>query len=254
MLLFSIILATFMYIVMMVMNMLANTLPLNGITTGDVSFKYPNLFQPSGMTFSIWGIIYLLLFAFVIYQYTYLGKSMTLESRDLLIKINVLFAFSSLFNALWLIAWHYDRIMLSTIIMIMLLITLIFISKLTVGLTVLERTTFSVYLGWITVATIANVTIMLVKLGISSMDQRAVMLTSIILIIGLVISILWIIREKDVAYGLVIVWAYIGILMRHMSTSGLNRIYPLIYITTIISLVVLVSVLGFILTKHTLTT
>lgn len=252
MLLFSIILATLMYSVMMVMNMLANTLPLNGITTGDVSFKYPNLFQPTGMTFSIWGIIYLLLFAFVIYQYTYLGKSLTLESRELMIKINVLFAFSSLFNALWLIAWHYDRIVLSTLVMIMLLITLILISKLTVGLTILERTTFSVYLGWITVATIANVTIMLVKFGLPWSSQLAVLLTAFMLIVGLIISVLWVIKEKDIAYGLVIVWAYMGIVIRHMSTTGLNKAYPMIYITTIISIVVLVGVLGLILTKYKL--
>jgi hypothetical protein len=235
-----IIISALMYVFMMVMNTLANTLPLNGITTGDVSFKHPNLFQPTGMTFSIWGLIYILLLAYIIYQFSTIGKPISDEMKQLFFRVNLLFALSSLLNALWLISWHYDRIVLSTVIMVLLLVSLILIAYNTPTLGLLTRTAFSVYLGWITVATIANVTIMLVKLGIPGSSHSSVVLTALILVIGLVIALLWMIRTKDIAYGLVILWAYFGILMRHLSSSGLNKAYPLIYITTVASIFIVV--------------
>ncbi len=237
-----IVVAALMYVFMMVMNTLANTMPINGITTGDVSYKYPNLFQPTGLTFSIWGIIYLLLFAYVVFQFTTIGKPMSVELRALFLKVNVLFAISSLFNALWLLAWHYDKIVLSTVIMILLLITLVLISKITPALGNLTRTSFSVYFGWITIATIANVTIMLVKLGVPSFSQSSVLLTVGILVVGLILASLWIYLEKDIAYGLVILWAYLGIVLRHLSVSELNRGYPLIYVTALVVMGILTFV------------
>lgn len=231
---FMIVVAALMYLFMMVMNTLANTMPINGISTGDVSYKYPNLFQPTGLTFSIWGIIYLLLFAYVVFQFTTLGKPMSEELRALFLKVNVLFAISSLFNGLWLLAWHYDKMVFSTVIMVLLLITLALISKMTPSLGLLTRTAFSVYFGWITIATIANVTIMLVKLGVPSFSQTSVLMTVGILVVGLILSGLWIYLEKDIAYGLVILWAYLGIVIRHLSVSELNRGYPLIYTTALV--------------------
>jgi hypothetical protein len=241
-----IVISALMYVFMMVMNTLANTLPLNGITTGDVSFKYPNLFQPTGMTFSIWGLIYILLLAYVIYQFSTIGKPISDEMKQLFFRVNLLFALSSLFNALWLITWHYDKIVISTVIMVLLLVTLIWIGLLTPTLGMLTRTAFSVYLGWITVATIANVTIMLVKLGIPGSSQSSVVLTALILTIGLVIALLWVVRTKDIAYGFVIIWAYIGIVMRHLGSSELNRTYPLIYMTAISAIGILLIVVSLI--------
>jgi len=241
-----IVISALMYIFMMVMNTLANTLPLNGITTGDVSFKYPNLFQPTGMTFSIWGLIYILLLAYVIYQFSTIGKPISDEMKQLFFRVNLLFALASLLNALWLISWHYDKIVISTVIMVLLLVTLIWIGLLTPTLGMLTRTAFSVYLGWITVATIANVTIMLVKLGIPSFSQGSVFMTSFILVIGLVIAWLWVIKTKDIAYGVVIIWAYTGIVMRHFNHLELNKAYPLIYTTAISSILMIVLVLSWI--------
>lgn len=231
--------AAVMYVFMIVLNTMANTLPINGITTGDVSFKYPNLFQPTGLTFSIWGLIYLLLLAYVIYQFTTIGKPMSDGLRLLFFRVNLLFAVSSLLNGLWLLAWHFDRIALSTILMIGLLITLALIAKITPTLGPLTRTAFSVYFGWITIATIANITILLVKLGVPSFSRSSIIITSIILIVGLIIASAWIYLERDVAYGLVILWAYAGIVIRHMGSSELVRSYPLIYATALGSILIL---------------
>lgn len=234
-----------MYGVMILFNTLANTLPINGINTGEVSFKYPNLFQPTGMTFSIWGVIYLLLLVFLVAQASSVGKPMTEAMRILVIRVHVLFALSSLLNVLWLLSWHYDRILLSTILMLMLLFVLGWIAFLSPGLGSLARTSFSVYFGWITVATIANITILLVKLGVPSFGRNAVIMTALILLIGVIIAGLWIIRQKDIAYGLVILWAYLGILIRHISTQGFQRMYPWILGTVSLSIVCVILALGY---------
>lgn len=239
--------ATLLFVFMIIVNGLANSLPLNGISTGDVSYKYPNLFQPSGMTFSIWGVIYVMLFAYLIYQYTLIGKELSLESRQLYDKVNLIFACSSLLNGLWLFAWHYDRMILSTVIILLLLVSLILMSQMSIQLDNLTKTTFSIYLGWITIATIANITITLVKYGMPGFNQSAVLLTVFILFIGLMIAILWMVKYKDLAFGAVVLWAYLGIIIRHLSKTDLNQEYPLIYISTIICFAILIVIHGLII-------
>lgn len=243
----ALILALLMYIFMIVMNALANTLPLNGINTGAVSFQYPNLFQPSGITFSIWGVIYLLLFIYLIYQFVNLKNPLDDQMKQIWIRINLLFALTSLLNGLWLFAWHYDQMILSTIIMIGLLITLIFVVKASASTSLITRAAFSVYLGWITIATIANITITLVKLRVPSFNTLAIVLTVAVLIVGATISLLWIIREKDYFFGFVIIWAYVGIAIRHLKAENITQMVPAIYITVLISILCLIIANGVIL-------
>jgi translocator protein len=108
------------FIFMIMINVLANTLPINGYNTGQLSALYPNLFVPAGITFSIWGLIYisLILFGYGLYK---------LKNIDSVIfkKLSILFIISNLLNGGWLLAWHYKLIELSLIIMIALLWTLI---------------------------------------------------------------------------------------------------------------------------------
>lgn len=238
----SLIIALVMYIFMIVMNTLANTIPINNINTGEVSFKYPNLFQPTGLTFSIWGIIYLLLFIYLIFQFVNFANISTSEHKDLFIIINLVFAFSSLLNGLWILAWHYDKILLSTIIMIFLFISLAIISKIIPATDLLSKAAFSVYFGWITIATIANVTILLVKLGIPNFEISSVIVTNVILFVGLVLASLWIFSEKDIIYSLVIIWAYFGIFLRHFRSFELNRAYPSIYISALVAILIIIVV------------
>ena len=145
------------YIVMVVVNALAVWLPIAGRETGEISDSYPNLFAPAGYAFSIWGLIYTLLAIYVIYQ---LGQG----KNELVARINRLFIVNALLNAAWIFAWHYDVIWLSVLLMAGLLYTLIRLANiLRVGNLgqkekSLARLPFSVYFGWITVATVANVT------------------------------------------------------------------------------------------------
>jgi hypothetical protein len=239
MLILSLIIALILYIGMIVINVLANLLPINKINTGAVSYKYPNLFQPTGQTFSIWGIIYLLLLVYLVLQFVLIGTTQSSEVINTYIMINLIFAATSLINGLWILSWHYNKLFLSVLLMALLLSLLAIVSIHIPEEDLFTRIAFSVYFGWITVATIANITIFLVKLGIPNFDKKAVFITVVILLIGLIISSFWILSKSDLAYALVILWAYGGIFLRHYKAHELNRKYPLIYITTLLSMMIL---------------
>jgi hypothetical protein len=241
----SLVLATFFFVIMILMNVLANTLPIGGITTGAVSDKYPNLFQPTGATFSIWGIIYLLLGIFLVSQMTSLSSISAINS-SFLIKLNYLFTLTSIINVLWLFAWHYDRIGLSVILMLVLLVLLAWIALNLKDTGRLSQAAFGIYFGWITVATIANITIWLVKIGIPHDTNFSIVLTSIILIIGVLITAFVLVKTQLLFYGIVILWAYAGILIRHLSENEFNRGFPLIYSTTIFSLIIVLATVMFV--------
>ena len=106
-------------------NALANILPINGYNTGEVSAFYPNYFVPAGFTFSIWGVIYLLLMGFVICSLLAALPSFPTQARKAIAKASPLFLLTCLLNAGWIVAWHYLYLGLSLFIMLILLITLI---------------------------------------------------------------------------------------------------------------------------------
>lgn len=232
-------LAAIAYIAMVAVNFLANGLPINNRSTGAISDAYPNLFAPAGLTFSIWGVIYLLLAGYVLYQFTKRGQ----KTKELFNKINPFFIASSLANISWIFAWHYDFIGLSVVIMAILLILLIKIadSIRTQQFTLVEKifvcAPFSIYFGWITVAAIANTTVFLVSLGWNGFGIADFIWTSIILVVGALIGILRMRKDRNIAYGLVLVWAYVGIVIKHVSVDGFNGQYPSVIVTTIVCLV-----------------
>jgi len=243
----SIIIALLLFIMMIAMNALANTIPINGQNTGEISDQYPNLFQPTGSTFSIWGIIYLFLGAYTIFQLTRIGQVESEAVQKTYFTVNALFSISSLANISWLLFWHHNKIGLSMIAMIVLLISLILISNYAGSLNLLSKIAFGVYFGWIVVASIANMTIWLVDLGVPSFSSISILLTIFILIVGIIIGSIVIYLKSDLAFGFVLVWAYTGILIRHLSRSEFNFEYPAIVYTTIFSIILLLVVNGFVL-------
>ena len=245
------ILAGVAYVAMVVMNFLANGLPINNRSTGDISDAYPNLFAPAGPAFSIWGLIYLLLGAYVIYQFMKKDE----KTEELVQKTNPLFIATSLANISWIFAWHYDYIGLSVLIMATLLILLIKIADILrkEQFTSLQKlfiwAPFSVYFGWITVASIANITVFLVSLGWNGFGIADFVWTSIILLVGAMIGILRMRKDSNIAYGMVLVWAYSWILFKHMSACGFDGQYPSIIATVIVCLVLFVFFVGKIVHK-----
>ncbi len=110
------------YIIMILVNALANIIPINGVTSGEVSDFYGNLFAPAGVTFSIWGVIYFLLLLYTIYQFGFLQKGVDPYKEELLKKIGIYFSISSILNAIWIFTWHYRIIELSLPIIILMLV------------------------------------------------------------------------------------------------------------------------------------
>jgi hypothetical protein len=221
----------FLFAGMIVMNYLANALPLNGKTTGELSDAYPNLFVPAGITFSIWGVIYILLIAFCVSQFT--------TSHQVVIShIGWLFGLSCIFNGLWIAAWHYERLPMSLILMAGLLIALIwinvFIRDLPYGLI---KAAFGVYLGWICIATIANVTALLVNNGWGGFGITEETWTIIMIIVGTLLVSLAIWRLDNPYIGLAVVWAFIGIMIKRSADVRS------IFITAAVAMVLVAAVL-----------
>jgi hypothetical protein len=209
-------------VIALVMNFLATALPLNNKTTGELSDLYPNLFVPAGYVFAIWGVIYTFLIIFGIYQ----ALPQNLE-KSFHQEISFYFIISNLANAIWIFFWHYELVLLALLTMLVLLITLIIIyHRLNIGVNEVARNEkiaihipFSIYLGWITVATIANVTALLVSVNWDRLGVNEVIWTWVVLVIATVIVLSVVITRKDIAYGLVPVWAFIGILVKQVENS-----------------------------------
>jgi hypothetical protein len=240
------ILLTVTYLAMVAVNYLANALPLNGRQTGEVSDAYENLFAPAGMTFSIWGVIYVLLALHILYQWGLFQKSSS-SNGPLLRKIGILFALSSLANTAWVFAWHYDQILLSTVLIatILVLLALITVMLRDRPLSTREqwfiRVPFSVYFGWLTVATVANITVLLVSIGWDGFGIAEPIWAVIIILVAAVIGTLTMVRNRDIAYGLVLLWAFTGIVIKHISADGFAGRYPEVIAATLVCMAVFVA-------------
>jgi len=237
------VLVAFTYVAMIAVNVLANALPINGKTTGAISDAYENLFAPAGLTFAIWGVIYLLLGAHVLYQlglFRGAGDKDEADSRrvSMLERVGVLFSLSSLANVAWILSWHYDLILVSTVLLATMLVLLILITRTILAAELsprdraFVRLPFSVYFGWITVATIANVTVWLVSIGWNGFGIADTTWAVAIIAVGAAIGTIVILRDSDIAYGLVLVWAYLGIWIKHTSATGFNGAYPAVSATS----------------------
>jgi len=202
-------------------NGLANALPLNGQGTGEISDRFNVYFVPAGYVFSIWGLIYLALIAYAAYQ-----AQPAQRDNPRLGAISYLFVGSNIANITWLFLWHYEVFSLTIVAMLGLLLSLIAIylrlnigrSEVTTGERWLVHLPFSIYLGWVTVATIANATSLLDYLnwggwGIRPEIWAVIMFAAAAIIAGLVSF-----TRRDVAFSLVLIWALSGIAVKHTAT------------------------------------
>jgi hypothetical protein len=201
-------------------NILASTLPLNGQNTGEISDRFQFYFVPAGYVFAIWGVIYIGWIAFTIFQLRPAQKE-----NPRLQRLGYLFAISNLANAAWLFCWHYNLFGLSVIIMLTLLALLIAsYLRLDVNRSSVTRTEywsvdvlFSVYLGWITVATVANISDWLYLVGWDGFGISAQVWTVIMLAVASLLGLAMTLVRRDVGYLTVLVWAFVGIAVKQTS-------------------------------------
>lgn len=216
-------LAAFMLVV--VFNVLSNALPINGQTMPEISAKYPSLFTPAGFTFSIWGVIYLALLLFVIYQ-----ALPSQRNNATIAGISRLFQVNCVANASWIVAWHYDLLNISLLIMLVLLVTLILIYRALLG--AVERASvtqhlllhlpFSLYTGWITLATIANISAVQTGNGWDNFGLTAVSWTLLKLALAGTIGATMVLRFGDAVFVLVVAWAAYGISVMQSATPTVS--------------------------------
>jgi benzodiazapine receptor len=237
-------------ILTIVVNGLANALPLNNLTTGEISDRFKVFFVPAGYVFSIWGLIYLGQVAFAIYQ-----AMPSQRENPRLRGIGIAYVTGALANIIWLFLWHYEQFLLTLYAMLILLGSLIIIylklgigrEQVSSGERWLVHLPFSIYLGWITVATIANVTSVLEFYGWNGWGISPSTWAVIMLIAGTIIAAAVSLTRGDVAYSLVIVWAFAGIAVKHTDTWLVALSATLAAIVTGLMLI-----LGIVLTRRRL--
>ncbi|MFO7678125.1 MAG: hypothetical protein R6V50_07090 [Thermoplasmatota archaeon] len=229
-----------------IVNALANILPIGGKYTAEISDNIPNLFVPTGITFSIWGFIYMLIMVFTLYLASDIFSK---EKKNTIFieKISLFFIIASLANILWIFLWHYEYVVLSfgamAVLFLCLLLlylrlniareTLPFRQKICVHLPI------SVYFGWITVATIANVTAALVVSSWNGFGFSESLWTILIIVVATLIAILVVYMRKDYAYGGVFMWAFFGIYLKRIGDDQLYGVQSAIAYTAAVSLAVI---------------
>jgi hypothetical protein len=235
-------------------NALANILPINGVGTGDVanSPAYFNYFTPSNYVFSIWGVIYFLLIVFGVYQVRSSEKD-----KEYIKQIGYLFILNGLANIIWIFIFHFSVapgdintanpsiFALSMLPMVIILITLLLAYvRLGVGVKSVSRNEklavhlpFSVYAGWISVAIIAN-TASSINAFMTISDDWQYLWTALVLVVALLITILMLVLRRDFAFGLVVIWATVGIYAKHSAIALIG--IPALAVAVIVAVVILI--------------
>lgn len=226
------------FLAMIAVNSLANALPIGGMKTGELSALYPNLFTPAGFTFSVWAVIYLLLGGFSVYQLLPGGTELSPCLRPL-------FILTCLLNMGWILAWHHRLIGLSVAVMLLLLGALIRIHRILPGAeegqsrysALLIRTPFRIYLGWISVATIANITALLVHLNWSGFGLPPQFWFVLMVAVAAALSLVMLFREGDFPFTAVVFWAFVGILAKRLKSTAPGT--ELLYLAPLAGMVLL---------------
>ena len=230
------------FVLTVIVNGLAgSTTLLGGVNTAEISDSNPTLITPAGYTFAIWGIIYILLGFFVVFQA--LPRQRGKEWNK---QIGWLFVLSSIINIAWLFLWQYELLSLSLILMFMLLATLILIyTHIGIGKTpvsfqerIAVHTPFSVYLGWITIATIANVAVTAVSINWDGFGINLEIWAILIITVALTLTLIVVATRKDIAYGLVVVWALTGIASKQTENPDIVGITEISIVIILLAIIV----------------
>jgi translocator protein len=237
------------FVLTVIMNSLAgSTKIIGGRNTADVSNANSTLITPAGYVFVIWGVIYILLGIFVVYQ-----ALPSQKGKEYLNKISWLFILSSIVNIGWLFAWQYEYLSLSVLLIFALLVTLIAIyMRLGIGKSnaimrekLAVHLPFSVYLGWITVASIADVAATLVSYNWNGFGISSSTWAILVVAVALLITMLMLATRKDIAYSLVIIWALIGIGVNHNGNQTVVMLTEVASALVVVALVLTLLVTRF---------
>ncbi|MFT5752014.1 MAG: hypothetical protein ACI828_001369 [Flavobacteriales bacterium] len=208
-------------ILVLLINGLSQAQRWNNTTIGEISGKYDNLFTPASYAFAIWGLIFILLIGYSLFQIrrAFFSKKETPS----IIQTGWWFAIANVLNASWVVAFTYDYILISVLIMLGILFSLLQIVRKTnmerwdapIEVIALAWWPICIYAGWIAVATIANVSAFLVKEGFSGSELTQIIWTMVMISIAVVINILMVWLRNMREFAAVAIWAFIAIFIRH---------------------------------------
>lgn len=211
------------FVIMITVNALAALLPINGKTAREISAGYPNLFTPAGFTFEIWGLIYLALLSFIIYQLwlSFSDKQPETLAR-LMNRMKDWFLISCVTNACWLFAWHYELLPLTMLLMLLLFASLLIIhlrcriamDAATPPEKIFIQLPFSLYFGWVSIATIGNFAALFVYAGWQDSPEAQVNWAVGMISAGTIASMIMVLLRNNIIHALVSVWAFYGILVK----------------------------------------
>ena len=224
----------FAFIAMVAVNIAAQTMPLGGFTTQEISAFYPTLLTPAGITFAIWSVIYLLTGWFVFQQAFSANDQMTE-------KTGWLFAVTCALNIAWIVSWHYQMMLFATVIIVALWVCLLQLYRRTDRQPWHLKTGFTIYYAWITVATAVQVFIYLALVIPAIHVQRtAVTITIAVLAALTILALRKIFSAHDYFFGLTVAWSIFGIFLSHLG-EGYNKMYPLIVLVSGLCTLILVA-------------
>lgn len=222
----------------LLVNFLSNALPINNVTAAELSDSFNIFFVPAGYVFSIWGIIYIGLIAFSSFQATRTNRENTFFD-----KIFPLYLISCAANSIWLLAWHYKQVALSVVVMLVLLGSLIFLQKniyrvkdATKRFYWFVTVPFNIYLGWISVATIVNITVLLFSLNWDGFGIAPQMWSGIMIIVAGLLGLIVSLYRKDIFFPLVIIWAINGIQAKFPTISEITSAVQVSFIILILAI------------------
>lgn len=249
------------FLAMVFVNFLANYLPINGKNTGQLSNQYPNLFVPAPITFAIWGVIYLLLFIFCIKQSKGLFSSQMDEiTAETVLLINFRFIITCILNAIWIFVWHYEYLGTSVVVMLLFLAQLVDINKqldtITIYLSNVSRfaikAPFGMYLGWICVATVANITAFLVNMKWDRAGESEVLWTCLLIIIAAIIVSYALIKLRNFYLGFSVIWAFSGIIYARLGADVYQRfiVWTAVFGIGLVALLTIIEISRALFRKH----
>lgn len=194
------------------LNYYANAFPLNGQTMGEVSARYPTLLTPAGYAFSIWGLIFLSLTVYAVWQLLPAQRAVSLPDA-----VAKPLTVASVATAGWVVLFAFEQILPSVAVMLVILGALIVVygraRHRVLGHSAPRWASipFGLYLGWISVAATINITIGLRQLGWQPAENLTVVLTLALLAVVVSLGLLLSREFRDETMALVVVWALVAI-------------------------------------------
>lgn len=231
-------------LVTIIVNYLAAAGKLNGKTVADISNQYHNYFTPASYAFSIWSVIYLGLFGFVMYS----GRNLFIKDKsddEIILKVGWWFILSCLANSLWIVFWVNNILWATVLIMIFLLFCLI---KIILNLNMemdyhpfkkylFIYWPFAIYAGWITVATIANISAFLVKTDWSGSGISPVLWTIIMIGIAGLVNLLVLWKRNLREFAIIGVWGITAIAVENFHAEK-----SIFYIAVIVAILLFINI------------